>query len=208
MKRKLLAFARTLVTRGLISVGLCGSLPATVRAASAEGALGLSVGRPLSSTLSDVYPWTLGLGLDLRVRYSQKFALSIQVAPAVGWGTPQSGALAGDPSATLWLVPGHLLVEFLPGQGKLRPYFGAGLGAVYVKEKLSFDSPLGTQEASTSTTRLSLDVLAGVEKPARTTPFAELHYQYATTSGVEEQSGSGVSLANLQLRLGVRRRFE
>ena len=178
------------------------------RAATVEGALAGTVGLPTGSDLSDVYSWLGGLALDVRIRHSEQVSLCIQVSPAFGGGTPQTGSLAEDASAKLLLLPGHLLVEYSPGRGSIRPYFGVGAGAVYVKENLSFQSSLGERSSSVSATRLSFDVLAGVEKSARTTPFAEVHYQHAGLSGVEGEDGSGVSLSTLQLRLGVRTRLK
>lgn len=177
-------------------------------AADVDGALGVVVGRPLGSELSNVYPFTLGLALDVRFFHSSKLGVSIQSAPALGSGTPETGALAGGAEGQLLLWPSHLIVEYAPSRGTLRPYAGAGLGLVYVHESLSFSGPLGEEESSVSMTRVSIDVLVGVERGSVTRLFAELHYQHAGTSGVEEQSGSGVSLANLQLRLGVRTRLK
>ncbi len=173
-----------------------------------EGALGGMVGRPVGSELSDVYPWLAGLALDVRIRHSPHLSLSIQVAPVLGRGTPHAGSLAEDPEGQLLLLPGYLLVEYSHGRGPWQPYVGAGVGAVYVSERLSFMSPAGTKEPSVSATRLAFDVLVGVERLARTTPFAELHYQHAGLSGVEEQSGSGVNLSSLQVRFGVRTRLK
>lgn len=181
---------------------------APARAATVEGAVSVSLARPTSSDLSDVYPGLAGFALDVRIRHSDQISLKIAVSPMLGQGTPRTGSLAEDAEAKLLLIPGHLSVEYSPGRGSIRPYFGLGAGAVHVKESLSFRSPLGDEDASTSTTRLSFDVLAGVEKAARTTMFAELHYQHASLSGVEDQPTSGVSLANLQLRLGVRTRLK
>lgn len=197
--------ARTLrrMARLALPVFIC-ALPASLRAANIDGGASLLLARPMGSELSEVYSLAYGLALDVRFFDGPAFGLSIQTAPAFAGGTPESGSLASDAHGKLFLWPSHLIGEYIFSQGKLRPYAGAGVGLVYVHESLSFSGPLGDEEASSSTTRLSFDLMAGVERNSRTRPFAELHYHYAGASGVEEQSGSGISLSTLQLRVGVR----
>jgi len=102
------------------------------------------------------------------------------------------------------MLPAYAVLEYMHPTGEFCPYAGLGAGALYVREQKSFSSPLGDQDQSESVTRFSWTLLAGVEKGKASRVFAELQFQSAGTGGVEEQSGSGVSLATLELRLGWR----
>lgn len=204
--------ARCAVRRGALA-GVCVSAlffagTEVGRARGLDGAFGLSLLLPVGSELRAVYPWGIGAVFELRFVHSAHLSASLSGSPAVAWGTPRSGSLAAGASARLLHLPAHLEFVYTFGQGRLRPYGGAGAGILHVQEKLSFSGPLGESEESVSATRLSFCLKAGVEKEGATRPFAELHYQHAGTSGIEGQPGSGVSLSALQFRLGVRTRLK
>jgi opacity protein-like surface antigen len=85
---------------------------------------------------------------------------------------------------------------------------GAGLGLTYVHEKKSFTSRNGVRAATRSATELGWQVILGVEQARPRGLFAEFWFASASTGGVEDVEGTSRSLANLQLRLGLRGRFK
>jgi len=186
---------------------LCGVAPA--RAAGVNGAVGILLYRPLSSDLADVYPLGVGLAVDLGLVYTPHWNLSVQVSPALAWGEPSHGSLAAEPAAKMLTVPAHVVVQYSWPVGGMRPYAGAGAGLLYAREELSFQGPLGAANRSHASTCFSWTLMAGLETGTRSTrPFLEVHWQHAGTGSIEDQAESGVSLATLQLRAGVRTRLK
>ena len=177
-------------------------------AAGFDGALGILVFRPLSSELNSTYAFGPGLAADFGLVYSAHFRLSVQVSPQMSWGTPEAGSLASAPEGTLLFVPAHGVVEYAQPVGTFQAYGGLGAGVLYARESKSFMGPLGEEQRTATATRFSWTVMAGLEKGKRTRAFLEAYYQGAGTSGIEGQSGSGVSLATLQLRVGCRTRLK
>lgn len=194
------------VTAGLLLVYGLATAVALAGAPGLDGALGVLVFRPVSSTVSAPYSLGAGLGLDLSLVYSRLFRLSIQVGTQISWGTPRKGSLAAEPDSRLFLLPAHGVMEYTRATGHLRPYGGAGAGVLHVREKVSFRGPLGEESHSVSTTRFSWTVMAGLEKATKPRMFVEASYQSAGTAKIEGQSG--VSLATVQLKVGWRTRLK
>jgi opacity protein-like surface antigen len=172
-------------------------------ATHAAGGILLAV--PMGSEVKETYSLGFGASLEFGIVYTDYLRLVLSAAPAYHSGTPPSGPLAANPSATLWSVPVTATLQYTISKWRvLRPYAGAGGGLLYVHEKSSFDSGIGTQEETQSYTRFTYQIMVGVEQNKPKRFYGELWYQGASAGGIDGAENTSRSLSSLQIRLGFR----
>jgi opacity protein-like surface antigen len=160
---------------------------------------------PLGSEVKETYTVGFGVSLEFGIVYTHYLRLVLSAAPAYHSGTPQSGPLASNPSATLWSLPLTATLQYTISKWRVwRPYAGAGGGLLYVREKSSFDSGIGPQEETRSYTRFTYQIMLGVEQNKPKRFYGELWYQGASAGGIDGAENTSRSLGSLQLRVGFR----
>lgn len=200
---------RASYTASVLLLALAWAAPSEVSAVKSfkyQGGIGLQAFIPTGEEIKDVYTLGVGLSADVGLVYKNQVILSLGVAPTYSPGDPVAGPLASDASASFITLPitATLQVAILLNR-PIRPYVGAGWGAYYVREKLSFTGPppIGESQDTRSATVSCFNLMAGIEQNKPKRFFGELWYSKASVFEVDD-SGNGIDAGGIRLRIGYR----